>query len=160
MTDRPYDPRVPRTSLLQVGRDLFARRPVRYSLVSAVAVVVSQAVLLTCTVLLDWRPVPSNITAVALGSIPSYLLNRAWVWGRRGSHDLRREVVPFWIMGFVGLAFSTLLVHVASRWSEAPAVTSGANITAFGLLWVLKYLVLDSVLFGTNGDEHDPAVIL
>lgn len=143
-----------------MGRDLFDRRPVRYSLVSVVAVVVSQSALLTCTAVLDWRPVPSNVTAVAIGSVPSYLLNRAWVWGKRGSHDLRREVVPFWIMGFLGLAFSTLLVHLASGWSDAPLMTSGANITAFGLLWVVKYLVLDQVLFATGDDEHDPAIIL
>lgn len=155
----PYDPPVPRGSLTSVARELFDRRAVRYSLVSVVAIAVSQPTLLFCTAVLDWRPVPSNLMAVSVGSIPSYLLNRAWVWNRRGGHDLRREVVPFWGMGLLGLAFSTLLVHVASRWSDAPLVANAANITAFGLLWVLKYLFLDAVLFGSK-DEHDPAVLL
>jgi putative flippase GtrA len=127
--------------------------------VSVVAVGVSQPMLLLGTAVLDLRPVAANVVAVTIGSVPSYLLNRAWVWNRRGGHSLRREVLPFWIMGIVGLAFSTLLVHVASRWSDAPLVTNAANITAFGILWVLKYLILDTVLFGEAG-EHDPAVLL
>ena len=124
-------------------------------MVSVVAVVCSQAVLIFCSVVLGWRPVPSNVAAVTLSSIPSYLLNRAWVWGRRGSHNILREVVPFWIFAFVGLGFSTLLVSIAARWSEATAVVSLANLTAFGILWVAKYLVLDQVLFALVGDEDD-----
>lgn len=124
-------------------------------MVSVVAVACSQVVLIFCSVVLGWRPVPSNVAAVTLSSIPSYLLNRAWVWGRRGSHNILREVVPFWIFAFVGLGFSTLLVSIAARWSEATAVVSLANLTAFGILWVAKYLVLDQVLFALVGDEDD-----
>jgi hypothetical protein len=66
-----------------------------------------------------------------------------------------REVVPFWAFAFVGLAFSTLLVHLAAQWSEATLVVNGANLTAFGLLWVAKYLFLDSLLFTVPGDDSE-----
>lgn len=130
----------------------------RYSLVSVIAVLAAQSALLFCTVVIGMRPVSANLVAVGVGSIPSYLLNRIWVWGRRGNHSFTREVLPFWVMAFLGLVFSTLLVHFASLWSDAALVTNAANLTAFGSLWVIKYLVLDSVMFGkTHGldDEDD-----
>ena len=124
-------------------------------MVSVIAVACSQAVLVFCSAVLDWRPVTSNVTAVAVSSIPSYLLNRAWVWGRRGQHDWLREIAPFWIFAFVGLGFSTLLVSLATRWSDKTIVLSIANLTAFGILWVAKYFVLDQVLFTALGGEGD-----
>jgi putative flippase GtrA len=145
---------VQRRTLLDTARVQFARKPVRYMLVSVVAVATSQAVLITCNGFLGWEPVPSNVTAVTISSVPSYLLNRAWVWGKRGGHRLTREVIPFWVMGLLGLALSTLFVHLAARWSDATPVISAANLTAFGLLWVAKYFVLDNILFG----GHHPSL--
>lgn len=135
------------SSLVACARAQFDRKPVRYSMVSVVAVAVSQLVLVTCNGLLHWSAVASNVTAVAIGSIPSYTLNRRWVWGKRGRNHLFREVVPFWALAFVGLVFSTVLVHLAVQWNDSTLVASAANLTAFGILWVVKYLLLDSVLF-------------
>lgn len=146
---------MPDTSLLELARTQFERKPVRYSMVSAIAVFCSQTTLLLCTLAFDMEPVPANVVAVAVGSVPSYLLNRIWVWGRRGNHHFLREVLPFWLMAFLGLGFSTLLVHLASLWSDAPLVINAANLTAFGSLWVVKYFVLDNVLFG--GHHHHAA---
>jgi putative flippase GtrA len=152
----PYDLPVPVTTLKALARSHHGRKAIKYSMVSVVAVACSQAILVICSGLLGWDPVPSNITAVTISSFPSYVLNRAWVWGRRGSHDVLREVVPFWIFAFIGLGFSTLLVHFASKWSDATIVLSLANLTAFGILWIAKYLVLDSLLFNALvGDEDD-----
>jgi putative flippase GtrA len=145
-------------TLVDLARSHHGRKALKYSMVSAVAVACSQAILVLCSAILGWDPVPSNVTAVTVSSIPSYLLNRAWVWGRTGSHDVLREVLPFWIFAFVGLGFSTLLVHLASDWSKATAVLSLANLTAFGILWVAKYLILDQLLFNAllkDDDEGD-----
>ena len=131
------------------------RKPIKYGMVSAVAVVTGQTVLIICAAVLDFEPVWANITSVMIGTIPSYVLNRAWVWGKRGSHHFWREVAPFWFIALLGLGFSTLLVHIASGWSEATLVVSAANLTAFGILWVAKYLFLDAVLFKIE-DIVDP----
>lgn len=131
------------------------RKPIRYGMVSAVAVVTGQSVLIFSSAVLDMRPVWANVTSVMIGTIPSYLLNRAWVWGKRGTHRFWREVAPFWFMALLGLAFSTLLVHLASQWNDATIVVSMANLSAFGILWVAKYLFLDAVLFKVE-DILDP----
>ena len=151
---------MPKASLLSRGRALFELKPVRYSMVSVVAVGCSQAILIGCRAGLGWSPVTANVTAVAISSIPSYVLNRAWVWGKRGSHHFGREVVPFWTLGFLGLLLSTLFVHLAARWSDATVVVSGANLAAFGVLWVAKYLVLDGFLFATPAHEDDGSLVL
>jgi putative flippase GtrA len=151
---RPYTPPVHLQSLVAFARSQYERKPVRYLMVSVVAVGLSQLTLLTCTVLLDMSPVGANLTACAVATGPSYMLNRAWVWGRTGGHDVWREVLPFWIIAFIGLGFSTLLVHLASFWSDAPLVTNAANLTAYGVLWVGKYLVLDQLLFAMLHDAE------
>jgi putative flippase GtrA len=144
--------------LTDLARAQFARKPVRYFLVSVVAVGVSQITLLVCTVLLDWKPVPANLAAFVVSTFPSYQLNRAWVWGRRGNHQVFREVLPFWIVAFIGLGLSTLFVHLASLWSDAPLVTNAANLTAYGLLWVAKYLLLDQLLFPHIAEDAEASV--
>jgi putative flippase GtrA len=104
-------------------------------------------VLLLTNGVLGWSAVTANITAVSIGAVPSYALNRAWVWGKRGRSHLWREVVPFWALALLGLAFSTLVVAIADDWWDAPLVVNVANIFAFGVLWVVKYLLLDTLLF-------------
>ncbi len=116
---------------------------------------VSQLVLIVCNGLLDWSPVASNLTAVTIGCIPSYTLNRSWVWGKRGRNHLWREVAPFWGLALLGLALSTLLVHFAASWNDSTLVVSAANLTAFGILWVVKYLLLDSLLFALPSDDSE-----
>ena len=145
------------TTPLATARATFDKRPVRYAMVSVVAVGVSQTVLAITVGVLGWSPIVSNITAVMLGSIPSYVLNRAWVWGKTGKNHFWREVVPFWALALVGLGFSTLLVAVAHEWNEAAWVPSAANLVAFGILWVVKYLVLDALLFRVAPDDVVPA---
>lgn len=129
-------------------RARYGRKAMRYSAVSVVGVSVTEAVLLFCHAVLDWSATASNVTAVCVASLPAYLLNRAWVWGKRGSHRFTREVLPFWGMALLGLLFSTALVAIADDWSSSSLVVVGANVTAFGTLWVAKFFLLDGVLFG------------
>ena len=131
-------------------------------MVSAIAIVVSQTVLVVAHAILDWSPIVSNVVAVAVSSIPSYLLNRAWVWGKTGSHNVFREIVPFWTFAFVGLGLSVLFVWMAAKWSDATIVVSAANLSAFGILWVGRYIILDQLLFVALEhvhEEDEPVVV-
>ncbi len=88
------------------------QRLLKYSAVSMVSVVVSQIGLLVALhfTTATW----SNIIAVAMGTIPSYELNRTWVWGKSGKSHLWKEVAPFWGLSFLGLVVSTVAVKLAS----------------------------------------------
>ena len=97
----------------------------------------------------------ANVVATAVGTVPSYVLNRRWVWGVREDSDPWREVAPFWLLSFAGLALSTLAVDRTDRLATSLGLSGGArtlallaaNVASFGALWVGQFLLLDRVLF-------------
>ena len=119
----------------------------RYSGVSVVAVAVTQVVLWFGLAVLSWPALAANVVAVTLGAVPAYLMNRTWVWGRRDSHSVREEILPFWIYRLVGLAVSTACVALADVWFASTAILMLANLLAFGTLWLGKFFVLETILF-------------
>ena len=128
---------------------------------SAVGVIGTQILLFGFLHILDWKPVLSNFIAVTLMSVPVFLLNKHWVWGKRGRAHMRREVLPFWLFTVAGWLLSTLMVILVVKATRTDANPDGnkyavqmANIVGFGILWVLKYLFLDKIMFGT--DHHTP----
>ena len=95
----------------------------------------------------------ANVIAVGCGIVPSYYANRSWVWGRRGRSDWLREVAPFWALSLAGLALSTLAVAsvatLTASWSTSARALAlpVANLSVFGALWVVQFVLLDRVLF-------------
>ncbi len=134
-------------SLDSAVRALFGIRQVRYVMVSAVAVPFSQAVFVLCKEGVELNGTTSNLIAVTLACIPSYLLNRYWVWGKRGRNHFWREVFPFWAMAALGLVLSTIFVWWVDQRTDVTVFLMAANLSAFGLLYIVKFLVLDRVLF-------------
>lgn len=128
-------------------------RALKYASVSVVGIVVTQVLLSVTLQLLEWSPAWSNFVSVSLASIPAYLLNRQWVWAKSGRHSMRREVLPFWGISLLGLLLSTAVVAVVSRYTTHHLAIRAANIGAFGLLWVGKYLYLDKLMFAGDDDE-------
>ena len=125
----------------------------RFAGVSVVALVVTQGTLFLCKGVIGWSGVASNLVAVCVAALPAYLLNRLWVWGKSGRHSWRGEILPFWTYNLIGLAFSTLLVGLADRWWGTTLSVMAANLLAFGVLWVGKFLLLEKLLFA---DAVDP----
>jgi len=143
------------------------RKLFKYSMVSLVSILVSQVVQLS-TFFLTHNGVLSSIVAVAVGTVPSYELNRRWTWRKNGPSHLWREIVPFWVMSFIGLVFSTVCVYLAEQWAEDRDLTKAktafllnlASLLAFGLLWIGKFLIINHLLFhrdhhGASGGEDD-----
>lgn len=119
----------------------------RYAGVSVIGVTAGQALLFLFYEIAGLRALVANTLAVTIATIPSYLLNRAWVWKKNGAHSIATEILPFWGMAFLGLVLSNVLVTlVEQRWDHWILINL-ANLTAFGVLWVVKYVVLDRVLF-------------
>jgi putative flippase GtrA len=128
---------------------------VRYGAVPAIATATSLTVLgalvATRTTSAGW----ANVIATGVGTVPSFELNRRWVWGRRGARSVQAEVVPFCALSAAGLVLSTLAVTAIARWADAAGLASAtrtlavqaANLAAFGSLWLAQFLVLDRLLF-------------
>lgn len=128
------------------------RKLLRYAGVSAVGVTAGQTLLFLFYGVAGMKAVVANTLAVAIATIPSYMLNRAWVWQKSGDHSVMSEILPFWGMAFLGLMLSNLLVALAERQSDWWLVINLANLVAFGTLWVAKYVLLDRVLFAESAD--------
>lgn len=143
------------------GQKLF-----RYSVASVVAVAVSLVCLVFFNGVLNLHAVPSSILATAVATIPNYMMNRRWAWGKDGRSHLLREVVPFWTLALIGLAFSTLCV----KWMEAYAqhhhfshltrtgTVAVVYVGAFGVLWVAKFIIFNKVLFAHHPQDLPEAL--
>lgn len=136
-------------------------KAIRYTLTSVISVAVSQVILFACFTGLDWTAKSSNITAVSLSAIPSYVLNRRWAWGKKGPSHLWKEVLPFWGLALLGLAFSTWAADWAeTTWDRNPLAVNLSALAAFGILWVGKFIVFNEILFKHHHEILDDAPAL
>ncbi len=137
------------------------RQLIRYAAVSGISTGVSQAILAALVATRATSAVWANIIATMVGTVPSFELNRRWVWGRTGRRSMASEVVPFAVISASGLALSTLAVAIASRWTEAANLGTTArtltielaSLTAFGLVWIAQFILLDKVLFSASAGQ-------
>ncbi len=152
-----------------LGRGSLVQRVRRCLSVSVVTTVISVSTLVTATAFLGIEAWIANVIATSVATVPSYHLNRRWTWGRTEASDPLREVLPFWVMAFCGLALSTVTVGIADSWArhvhlpaslQLGAVLAG-HLGGFGLLWVAQFVVLDRVLFAApapvDRDAHESA---
>ena len=135
------------------------QRAIRYSATSIICVGITQVLIVVFYRGIGLTPVESNLSATMLTSIPAFALNKYWVWGKRGKAHLRREVLPFWLFTVAGWILSTGMVALVTKIAggndtEKTILVMAANIAGFGTLWVLKYIFLDKIMFGT--DHHTP----
>jgi putative flippase GtrA len=150
---------------LGAHRTLF-QKLTRCMSVSIVTTVISLATLGLATAVFGVAAWLANVLATGLATGPSYSLNRRWTWGRRGVSDPWREIMPFWVLSFAGLALSTLAVGVADAWAGGAQLSGPlhtgtllvAHLSGFGALWVVQFVVLDRVLFAR--DHPEPPVVL
>jgi len=140
------------------GRKIF-----RYSMVSVISSAVSLIVIaIVYGVLHLWSEVPSTIFGNLVATFPSYWLNRKWAWGKHGRSHLWKEVVPFWTLAGVGIAFSIVGAaaarHVAIKYDldhfETTVLVLLANVMSFGIFWVAKLLLFNK-LFKIELEEFD-----
>jgi putative flippase GtrA len=138
----------------------------RYSMISAICVVISTITLAVLVGVLRWPAFWSSVTATTVSTIPSYELNRKWAWGKSGKGHLLKEVVPFWTLAFIGLAFSTWMSVLAESFSRRhhlshpvhTVVVETAFIGAFGVLWIGKFIIFNKILFAHHPEDLIPAL--
>ena len=138
------------------------KKKVRYALVSVVSVPVGEIGVLVFN-LVGLSAVLAALLGNSCGAVPSYILNRYWVWGKNDKNNLFTEILPFWIITLVGILFSLYTAHVAGQYTkhhhiggaERLAILLIANLAAFGILWVAKYVLFNRVLF-VKKDQDAP----
>jgi putative flippase GtrA len=144
-----------------------ARHLFRYSLVSVISTVVSFVVLaLVFGVLHLWGEIGSTVFANVVATVPSYYLNRKWVWGKGGRSHLIKEIVPFWSMSAIGIVVSIGGAAVARHISiehhlthlEQTVVVLAANVMSFGVFWVLKFMLFNRLFHVHPLEELDELV--
>jgi putative flippase GtrA len=143
------------------------QRAIRYSATSQICVVITQVFIFVflkvvhLDITTSMKPeVQSNMAATMVTSIPAFALNKYGVWGKRGRAHMRREVLPFWVFTVAGWILSSIAVsfaahHIGTPGSSLRTVSvMAANIVGFGVLWIVKYLFLDKIMFGP--EHHTP----
>lgn len=131
------------------------RKLLRYASVSVVSTATSLTVLGILVGLANTPAGWANVIATSIATVPSFELNRRWVWNRTDKRLVLRQVMPFAALSFTGLVLSTLTVHFAGLWTTAwgwgrlarTAAVGFTNVATFGALWVFQYLLCDRVLF-------------
>lgn len=144
------------------------KRTLKFATVSVISTVVAQSILFLT---FDWFNLASamvcNVIATTVATFPAYYLNRTWTWGKRGKSSLWREVIPFWVMAFIGLVLSTLAVgiaahqvdHISSRKIVKDLVVHFANFTTYGLIWFARYSIFNKYMFGAATQTQQGAVV-
>jgi putative flippase GtrA len=142
------------------------KKLIRFTAASAITTAVS---LSTILVVYGFHIISGILSATLFGNVvailPSYYLTRAWAWGKRGKSHWRKEVLPYWLMSFAGIAFSLLgatwvksIVHSHDLdHSVNTLLVAGMNLASFAVFWVLKILLFNRI-FHTHPlveiDEH------
>ena len=135
----------------------------RYSMVSVISTVCSLFVIaIVYGVLHIWSEVPSTVFGNVVATFPSYWLNRKWAWGKHGRSHMFKEVLPFWFMAALGIAFSVIGASLARHvgihnhlsHTEQTLLVLVANFLSFAIFWVVKLLVFNR-MFKVVLEEFD-----
>jgi len=130
------------------------KKMVRYILGSVITTAVSFT---SIAILYGFRIIPgvqwATLAGNLIATVPGYHLNRTWTWGKRGRSHIRREIIPFWTMSFLGIAFSQLGAYWAKhevhthQWSHLAntGLVTGANLLSFIIFWFLKLVVFNKI---------------
>ena len=139
------------------------RKMTRYAMVSVVAVPVGEIGVAFGLVALSLTAGWANIFGNSVAAIPSYYLNRTWVWGKGGRSHWVKEILPFWVITLLGVLLAGWVGHLGGRyahdhhWGGTARVILllAANLAAFGVFWVAKYIFFNKVLFAVRHHHGD-----
>jgi putative flippase GtrA len=127
----------------------------RYSAGSIIAWLVSEAAVFACSVWLDLGAGTAAVVGFIAGAIPNWVLNRRWAWQRRDRHGITKETVLYVVVTGASFALTvgaTKLAAIVMQHVHTSEVTRGAVLAlsygfATAVLWVLKYVAYDRLVF-------------
>jgi putative flippase GtrA len=144
------------------SRRALVRRFIRYGSVSAISTTVGLLVLGILVGGFSFPAIWANVIATGIGTVPSFELNRRWVWAHNGQRSIRRQAIPYAICSFAGLVVSTFAVHIASdatrhsaRFTHTVAIEL-AVLGSYGALWLIQFALCDRILFRSPASSFTP----
>ena len=135
------------------------RKKLRYVYVSLFTAPIGQILLFLFYEIGKLNPLLSNVLAVTISTTPNYLLNRFWVWRKRSVTNIRNEILPYWMLAFLGLGISTIFVYFADSIWETWIAINLANAIGYTLLWGAKYFILEKYLFKESSTAPSSKII-
>lgn len=146
---------------LTVERAPAAARPsrvvpvwMRYAAASLISTVISQIALIIAYGALNASAAMASIVAFVVGTVPNYLLSKAWAWSHQkvahrrlvGSYILVMIVTNVLAIAMTLALDACVRAHVRSG-APRTGLLSLAYITSYGLMFIVKYLLFDGLLF-------------
>jgi putative flippase GtrA len=132
-------------------------KKLRYAAVSVASIPIGQGLIQVLGWWLDNYAVASLLTA-AIVTVPSFFVFKYFVWRHTSGEDLGRQMLVFWVTVMLAFSLATLFTYVVDRaTADQTTLVRGtsvfaAQLFAFGIVWVGRYLMLDRWLF-----KHRPA---
>ena len=121
----------------------------RYLIVTLVATPVNfllYAVLLGTT---RWHATVCNIVAATAVTVPTYAVNRLWVWKSTGG--IAWQIACYWLTTIVNVAVASGAVWMLELVQAPHLALVVAPLLVYTLLWLVRFVVLDRVLFTARG---------
>jgi putative flippase GtrA len=157
------------SGLLEHARSPEGRKQLRYAGIAVVFVPMGQVLIQILALLIHNKHGDGNFTAASIISaailtLPNFYANKRFVWKNTDRENLRTQVLVFWVAAMLGVTLATLLTFaVENAMTDAPSLTKKvavfiAQLNGFGIVWVIRYLVLDRWLFKIthHGEEPTP----
>jgi len=150
------------SALLAHARSEEGRKQLRYVGVSVVFVPVGQILVQILGIVFDDNYTKASIVASAILTVPNFFANRHFVWRVENRDNMRTQVLVFWTAAMLGVTMATLLTFVVENaLTDAASTTKRiavffAQLTGFGIVWVIRYLVLDRWLFKVTHHGEEP----
>lgn len=129
-------------------------RWLRYLLTSGLSTVISEIALVALYAAGITGATTAAVLATLVGTIPSYLISRYWIWPEADRRGVGRQMALYWLTTGASLVASSLATGAAA--AHAPggrglhvAVASVAYVGTYVILWVAKYVVYQKLVFVT-----------
>jgi len=123
---------------------------VRYGIGSGLAALTSAVVF---ALVLDHGPRLATASASVAGFLINFSANRFWAWNRRARRGLGRDMLSYGALAVaagVAAAVVTSVTHALLRDADPDrraVLVEASYFATYGLLFVVKFLVLDRVIF-------------
>ncbi len=146
--------------LLRSADSEATRKKLRYVVVSVASIPVGQGILQGLGLWLDSYAAASLLTAVIV-TVPSFFILKYYVWRDTSGENLAGQMLGFWVVMMLAFSLATLFTYIVDHATAAQttlirgSAVFCAQLLAFGIVWVGRYIVFDRWLFKPAPDNPD-----